>query len=134
MTMNRPRLRAALCLLFVFTAEVYAQSTPTQVHTSPQQDPGVYSGRLKVDYPTPYEPATIEQIRATLERVRVYLETASPIQVLNGDTGEPVDDLSKLPPHVALARTDFQILTYEWGVTYAGMLLAAKATDDQSYL
>jgi rhamnogalacturonyl hydrolase YesR len=127
------RLRAALCLLFAFASVVHAQSTPTQVHTSPQQDPGVYSGRLKVDYPTPYEPATIEQIRATMERVHAYLETASPIQVLNGDTGEPAPDLSKLPAHVALARTDFQILTYEWGVTYAGMLLAAQATGDTRY-
>jgi rhamnogalacturonyl hydrolase YesR len=110
-----------------------AQSTPTQVHTSPQTDPGVYSGRLKVDYPTPYEPATIEQITASLEHVRAYLETASPIQALNGDTGEPVPDLSKLPEHVALARTDFQILTYEWGVTYAGMLLAAQTTGDTRY-
>jgi rhamnogalacturonyl hydrolase YesR len=139
MTKNPSRPGAALCLLLVlaiallFSRAAVAQSTPTQVHTSPQQDPGVYSGRLKVDYPTPYEPATIEQIRATLERVHAYLETASPIQVLNGDTGEPVADLSKLPAHVALARTDFHILTYEWGVTYAGMLLAAQATGDARY-
>jgi unsaturated rhamnogalacturonyl hydrolase len=95
-------------------------------------DPGVYSGRLKVEYPIPYEPASIEDIRATLERIHAYLLQASPVQVLNGDTGEPAD-LDKLPEHVALARTDFQILTYEWGVTYAGMLLAAQATGDTRY-
>jgi rhamnogalacturonyl hydrolase YesR len=95
-------------------------------------DPGVYSGRLKVEYPIPYEPASIEDIRATLERVHAYLLQASPVQVLNGDTGEPAD-LDKLPEHVALARTDFQILTYEWGVTYAGMLLAAQVTGDTRY-
>jgi rhamnogalacturonyl hydrolase YesR len=110
-----------------------AQSTPAEVRTSPQSDPGVYSGRLKVDYPTPYEPATETEIRATLERVHAYLEQASPVQVLNGDTGEPVPDLTRLPPHVALARTDFQVLTYEWGVTYAGMLLAAQITGDKRY-
>jgi rhamnogalacturonyl hydrolase YesR len=109
-----------------------AQSTPTQVHTSPQMDPGVYSGRLKVDYPTPYEPATAPEIRATLERVHGFLEQASPVQVLNGDTGEPAS-IKQLPEHVALARTDLQILTYEWGVTYAGMLLAAQATGDTRY-
>ena len=93
----------------------------------------MYSGRLKVDYPTPYEPATIEQIRATLERVHAYVETAAPVQVIDGDTGTPVPDLSKLPPQVALARTDLQILTYEWGVTYAGMLRTAEVTGDKRY-
>jgi rhamnogalacturonyl hydrolase YesR len=116
----------------LFAGVVSAQSTPKQVHTSPQVDPGVYSGRLKVEYPIPYEPARIEDIRATLERIHAYLLQASPVQVLNGDTGEPAD-LDKLPEHVALARTDFQILTYEWGVTYAGMLLAAQVTGDPRY-
>src|SRR6188768_228118 len=68
------RLRAAQCLLLMLAAPMYcagpadAQSRPNQIHTSPQQDPGVYSGRLKVDYPTPYDPATVEQNGATLER------------------------------------------------------------------
>ena len=117
----------------LFAGVVSAQSTPKQVHTSPQVDPGVYSGRLKVDYPTPYEPATVADIRGTLERVHAYLVQASPVQVIDGDSGEPVTDLRKLPAHVALARTDFQILTYEWGVTYAGMLLAAQVTSDARY-
>jgi hypothetical protein len=39
----------------VHVSNAGAQSTPN-VHTAtPQSDPGVYSGRLKVDYPTPYE-------------------------------------------------------------------------------
>jgi rhamnogalacturonyl hydrolase YesR len=131
------RLRAARGFLavpaLVCSSFAIAQSTPNQVHTSPQQEPGVYSGRLEVDYPTPYEPATVEQIRATLQRVHAYVETAAPIRVVDGDTGAPVPDLAKLPPQVALARTDLQILTYEWGVTYAGMLRAAEVTGDRRY-
>ena len=34
---------------------------------------------------------------------------------------------------MALARTDMQILTYEWGVTYAGMLRSAQVTGDKRY-
>src|SRR6186713_2101388 len=71
---------------------VAAQSTPTQVHTSPQVDPGVYSGRLKVNYPTPYEPATEEAIRKTLELVHAYVEQAAPVRVVDGETGAPVSD------------------------------------------
>ena len=42
-------------------------------------------------------------------------------------------DLTRLPAKVALARTDLQILSYEWGVTYAGMLRAAQVTGDPRY-
>jgi hypothetical protein len=68
-------------------AALHAQSTPTQVHATPQADPGVYSGRLEVDYPTRYEPASIEQIRAVLERVHAYVDEAAPVSVVSGATG-----------------------------------------------
>ena len=124
-------VRAAwLCLLVA--PLIHAQSAPNQVHTPPQSDPGVYSGRLKVDYPTRYEPATIEEVRAVLERVHAYLEQAAPLAVVNAVSGEPVA-VNDLPAEVALARTDLQILSYEWGVTYAGMLLAAEFTGDARY-
>ena len=114
----------------------FAQSTPTQcTPRTPQQNPGVYSGRLKVDYPTPYEPATEEQIRAVLERVHALCcSRRAPVQVVNADTRRGGQRSRRnCPTHVALARTDLQILTYEWGVTYAGMLRAAEITGDARY-
>ncbi len=115
----------AFVISMLFAAVAAAQSTPKQVHTSPQADPGVYSGRLKVDYPTPYELASEDSIRGILERVHAYVDQAAPVAVLDAATGEAVTDLNRLPAEVSLARTDFQILTYEWGVTYAGMLRSA---------
>ena len=118
-------------ILAVTTA--LAQSTPTQIHTAPQVDPGVYSGRLKPNYPTPYEPATAQSIQATLERIHAYLEQAAPLRVVDGATGTVASNLRKLPDLVALDRTDLLVLTYEWGVTYSGMLLTAEATGDARY-
>jgi len=84
-------------------------------------------------YPVPYPPATIEEITAVLERVRGYLEGASPVRVIDRDTGQPVSDLAHLPPHPALVPTDFLLASYEWGVTYTGMLHAAEVTGDRRY-
>ena len=98
-----------------------AQSTPKQVHTSPQEDPGVYSGRLKVDYPTPYELGAVDA-SADAERVHAYVD---PGRARAGDQwrhGRGGHGSHAPAGQVALARTDLQILTYEWGVTYAGML------------
>jgi hypothetical protein len=78
------RVSVFVCLALVFAGTATAQSTPNQIHTSPQQDPGVYSGRLKVDYPTPYELATIDDIRKTLEHVHAYVEQAAPVQISPG--------------------------------------------------
>lgn len=138
-TLSRDAVRSSALAIASVAATLFvvgaanAQSKATQVQVTPQVDPGVYSGRLKVDYPTPYPPATVGDIRQTLERVHAYLEQASPVQVIDADSGEAVKDLRRLPAQVALARTDLLILTYEWGVTYSGMLLAAQATGDKRY-
>ena len=84
-------------------------------------------------YPFPYAPASAAEIQSVLGRVLGYLETATPIRLVNRDTHEPVAGLASLPPHVAFERTDFLLTSYEWGVTYCGMLLAAEATADARY-
>ncbi len=89
--------------------------------------------RLQPDYPVPYAPASVADITAVLGRVVDYLDTASPVAVLNADTQERVADLTRLPRRVSLAPGDFGLVSYEWGVTYAGMLLAAEATGDARF-
>jgi hypothetical protein len=93
----------------------------------------MYSGRVPPAYPMAYPPATPDEIKAVLSRVLGYLEVASPIKVIDRDTKAPVTDLTKLPPHAGFDRTDFLITSYEWGVTYAGMLLAAEVTGEARY-
>lgn len=68
-----------------------------------------------------------------LDRILAYLESATPIKVIDNDTKQPVTDLTQLPAHPAFARTDFMPMSYEWGVTYAGMLLAADVTGDTRF-
>jgi len=116
----------------LFAGWVGAQSASKEHTATPQSNPGAYSGRLDVDYPTPYAPATEAPIRAVLERVHGYLLEARPVRVVDAETGGAAA-LERLPDHVALARTDFLIATYEWGVTYAGMLRAAEVTNDARY-
>jgi unsaturated rhamnogalacturonyl hydrolase len=81
-------------------------------------------------YPTPYAPASPEEIKAVLDRVLAYLETAAPVRIIDRDTGQPVSNLAPLPANPGLDRTDFPLISYEWGVTYSGMLLVAEVTGD----
>ena len=111
-------------LLLLFTASLTAQTPPTAIGPARFPPPA---------YPVPYEPASTQQITGVLSRVLGYLEAASPIKLINPDTKEPITDLTKLAGPVAFDRTDFLITSYEWGVTYSGMLLAAEATGDSHY-
>ncbi|MDI1247817.1 MAG: glycoside hydrolase family 88 protein [Lacunisphaera sp.] len=118
----------ALPLLAQTPAPVPAAGTPAPAVINP--------GRIPPAYPTPYAPATADEIKAVLGRVLGYLETASPIKVvkvIDRNTREPVTDLTRLSGNVAFDRTDFLITSYEWGVTYSGMLLAAEVTGDTRY-
>lgn len=118
----------ALPLLAHTPAPAPAAGTPAPAVINP--------GRIPPAYPTPYAPATADDIKAVLGRVLGYLETASPIKVvkvIDRNTREPVTDLTRLSGNVAFDRTDFLITSYEWGVTYAGMLLAAEVTGDVRY-
>ena len=76
--------------------------------------------------------STQASIREVMNRVHGYLLTATPLRPINGSTGAAVS-LDNMPRNVALGRTTMPIVTYEWGVTYAGMLLATSATGDQRY-
>lgn len=123
---------AALLLMVMFSGLCAAQSKPIENRESPSTRPGVYSGSLPVPYPTPYEPASIEAIQRTLDRVFAYVEETTPIRIVNAESGEEVH-AQTLPKQAAMQRTDLLMLTYEWGVTYSGLMLAADVSDIARY-
>ena len=88
---------------------------------------------LKPDYPMPYGIPKPEEVAAILNRIHAYLNSVTPTGFINEKTGDPVTDYSKIDANTILARGDFRIVSYEWGVTYAGMLLASEATGDPRF-
>ncbi len=88
---------------------------------------------LKPDYPIPYGVPKEEEVIRVLNSVHGYLNQVTPTGFINEKTGAPLTDLSKFDADTILARGDFRIVSYEWGVTYAGMLLASEATKDARF-
>ncbi|CAN5460031.1 glycoside hydrolase family 88 protein [soil metagenome] len=88
---------------------------------------------LKPDYVIPYGIPKPEEVTAVLNRIHGYLDSVTPAGFINEKTGETVTDYSKIDANTILARGDFRIVSYEWGVTYAGMLLASEATGDPRF-
>jgi unsaturated rhamnogalacturonyl hydrolase len=88
---------------------------------------------LKPAYPVPYGPATAANVVGILQRVRGYLETATPARVVDRRTGQPLADLLRPGAEPAVDPGSFRVISYEWGVVYSGMLLAAETTGDMAF-
>lgn len=88
---------------------------------------------LKPNYPVSYGIPKQEDLVKTLDLLHSYLDRVTPIGFINGKTGVPLEDLSKIDTDTVFAQGDFRIVSYEWGVTYAGMLLASEATGDPKF-
>jgi rhamnogalacturonyl hydrolase YesR len=87
---------------------------------------------MKVEYPTPYDITTPAKVKQTLDRILVYLDKGTPAQFVNRSTNAPVT-LAAADSNTIFKPGDFRLTSYEWGVTYAGMLLAGQATGDTRY-
>ncbi|MGE9314079.1 glycoside hydrolase family 88/105 protein [Niabella sp. CJ426] len=87
---------------------------------------------MKPDYDIPYGETTPEKVKKVLDRVYDYLNAVTPASLANKQTDAAVE-LSKADEHSVLKKGDFRLTSYEWGVTYTGMLEASAATGDKRY-
>jgi unsaturated rhamnogalacturonyl hydrolase len=111
--------------LLLYTSEVLFAQRVTD-STSPLH-------LMQPDYETPYNIPQKEQIVQVLDRVYNYLNATTPPQLIDNNTKADIKDHKKLNSNTRFKQGDFRIISYEWGVTYAGMLLAAEATGNKKY-
>jgi len=88
---------------------------------------------MQPEYVTPYGIPTEAEVKANMDRVLHYLEKVTPAKMMDLATGQEVTNLDQLPDSAHLYQGDFRLTSYEWGVTYAAMVAAAKATGDKAY-
>lgn len=88
---------------------------------------------MQPDYPVPYGPTSIDDVKKVLDRIYGYLSMTTPAAIVDRTTGNDITDYSLIDHNSELKQGDFRILSYEWGVVYSGMLLATEATGDKKY-
>ena len=87
---------------------------------------------LQPDYKIPYGAPSIDSVKKVLDRVFNYLDAATPTELVNRRTGATVS-LQQADTGTIFKQGDFRLTSYEWGVTYSGMLLAGEATGDKKF-
>jgi len=132
---TRTRWAVTTAALLMGAASAFAQTpaAPAQPPATGLNPQSPDSRRMEPAYPVPYAPATVTEIAAVLGRVRDYLEEATPAKLVDRDSGAEIADVSTPHDTATLARGDFRIVSYEWGVTYSGMLLAGDVTGDAKF-
>ena len=83
---------------------------------------------LQPDYPTPYGVPQKDSINKVLNRVYQFLDANTASKIINATTKAEITNYKKGNEDIVFAPGAFRLTSYEWGVTYAGMLLATKAT------
>ncbi len=88
---------------------------------------------LQPDYPVPYGAPHVDSVTAVLNRVYLYLDGATPALLIDKESGHRIDPVGTFNTNAIIKPGDFRLTSYEWGVTYAGMLLASEATGDPRF-
>lgn len=117
-------------LLFAFLLPIAVLAQNNQ--TKPQNDVTTPLHLMQPDYETPYNIPTTEGITQVIDRVYNYLEAVTPPQLVDASETE-ISDFSKIDTQTKFKQGDFRLISYEWGVTYAGMLHLTQATGNKKY-
>jgi rhamnogalacturonyl hydrolase YesR len=88
---------------------------------------------MKPNYKIPYGVMKVEDVRNVVDRVFIFLDKSTPTRIINKETKEEIGDLSQPDKNARIENGQFRLTSYEWGVTYAGMLLVAETTGDTRY-
>lgn len=96
-------------------------------------NPAFSAARPRAVYAVPYGIPDPAQIAQVLRRIRDYLAANTPARVIDRDTGAEITQFTRVNPKANLERGEFNLIGYEWGVAYSGMLLAAEATKDRRF-
>ena len=88
---------------------------------------------MQPDYVTPYAIPEKNNIESVLNRVYNFLEENTASKAISVSDNSDVKDFKKVTGKIKFATGAFRLTSYEWGVTYAGMLLATEATGNKQY-
>ena len=105
--------QTAICLLLAAVTGIHAQQV---------NDNNTPLHLMKPAYRLPYGIPKADEVKQTIDRV-----------LINSKTGKTVDRLKDIDEHSQLKQGGFRLTSYEWGVTYSGVLAAYEATGDPTY-
>ena len=122
--MNK-RLSLILYQLFLCVSLLSAQSVVNDNNTPLHL--------MKPAYRVGYGIPRVDEVKQVMDRVLKYIDQETPAILVDKQTGQEVTKLNSINAHTQLKQGGFRLTSYEWGVTYSGVLAAYQATGDKAY-
>ena len=116
--------KLSLALFMGFSSVAYAQQindNNTPLHL------------MKPEYRVGYGVSKVESVKQTMDRVLNYIDAETPAVLVDKKTGKEVARMKDINADTYLKQGGFRLTSYEWGVTYSGVLAAYEATGDEAY-
>ena len=88
---------------------------------------------MKPAYRIGYGVSTAESVKQTMDRVLKYIDAETPAVLIDKKSGQEVTRMKDITADTQLKQGGFRLTSYEWGVTYSGVLAAYEATGDEAY-
>lgn len=122
-------------LWFPVLAALTFSSLSDLSQTAPVKTPGqgAISNRLQTESPVKYGPSDPKEISEVLDRIFHYLDASTPAKIIDSKSGDEITDLKNLNQGSVFAHGVFNLISYEWGVTYGAMLLSGETTGDPKF-
>lgn len=123
--MNRLLQHIFFAGLLLAPAVTYSQTKANDV-TAPLH-------ALQPDYTVPYGAPSAESVKGVLDRIYRYLDAVTPARFTDRKSGNDISSVAAVNEQTTWKQGDFRLTSYEWGVTYCGMLQAGEATGDAKF-
>jgi len=128
------RILIALLISFTFLPLISRAQKKASKKKAEITDSNTPLHLLQPDYNFNYHVPTISEVENKMDGILQYLSNSTPPAIVNNQSGETITDYSQIDRNCQLQKGDFRLTSYEWGVTYAGMLNMNIATDNPQYL
>ncbi|GAF02111.1 glycoside hydrolase family 88 protein [Saccharicrinis fermentans] len=88
----------------------------------------------KPNYPISYATPSSAKIESQMESILAYLSSVTPTTIIDSKTQQILSNFENINQYSYLKHGEFRLTSYEWGVTYAGMIRMAQVTENEKYL
>ena len=122
---NLPRNTFLLCWLLAAVATGMSAQPAVNDNNTPLH---LMKPAYRVGYGVPAE----AEVKQVIDRVLNYIDSETPTALVDQRTGQEVA-LKDANEHTQLKQGGFRLTSYEWGVTYSGVLAAYDVTGDGAY-
>ena len=123
-------MKEKLTMLFLLMLPV--ASWP-QVQAQQVNDNNTPLHLMQPEYRNGYGPVTAESVKEVMDRVLRFISSQTPAALVDKKTGRQLTRMDDITADTQLQQGGFRLTSYEWGVTYSGVLAAYQATGDEAY-